>query len=272
MDEKLIPKEASGPNESLSESNSLRNSVVAIETLHSDAGEPDPKPMVEVRELLQLILPVYSNSFPALYLFCWLATWEDRMRNTTSMPRRSPLLYANLASMNKRLLMTVMYVTAQSFGLGLAFTLDMLCSQAYGAKRIDKIGIYFQTGGGGLFVALIPILVVNSFTEPILNLLGQHTDVTNLTRDFSRLMLPGLPFLFLYELVRKVMQCQNVVKPLVVIAVIGNLCNLGAGYWLAYHTSMGFIGIAVARSLGNITLTLLLVPYFMWRPHQLRDW
>ncbi|ETI35518.1 hypothetical protein F443_18152 [Phytophthora nicotianae P1569] len=157
MDEKLIPKEASGPNESLSESNSLRNSVVAIETLHSDAGEPDPKPMVEVRELLQLILPV-------------------------------------------------------------------------------------------------------------------HTDVTNLTRDFSRLMLPGLPFLFLYELVRKVMQCQNVVKPLVVIAVIGNLGNLGAGYGLAYHTSMGFIGIAVARSLGNITLTLLLVPYFMWRPHQLRDW
>ncbi|KAK1940563.1 Multidrug and toxin extrusion protein 1 [Phytophthora citrophthora] len=163
-------------------------------------------------------------------------------------------------------------VTAQSLGLGLASALDTLCSQAYGAKSFDKIGIYFQTGVLMLSIALVPMLIVNSFAEPILNWLGQHAEVTELTRDFSRLMLPGLPFLFLYELVRKVMQSQNIVKPLVAIAVVGNLVNLAAGYGLAYHTSLGFNGIAVARSLGNITLALLLVPYFIWRPQQLRQW
>ncbi|KAG7380696.1 hypothetical protein PHYPSEUDO_006925 [Phytophthora pseudosyringae] len=56
------------------------------------------------------------------------------------------------------------------------------------------------------------------------------------------------------------------------IAVIGNLVNLAAGYGLAYHTSMGFNSIAVARALGNVTLALLLVPYFLWRPQQLRQW
>ncbi|EGZ10068.1 hypothetical protein PHYSODRAFT_260578 [Phytophthora sojae] len=149
-------------------------------------------------------------------------------------------------------------VTAQSLGLGLASALDTLCSQAYGAKRLGKIGVYFQTGVLVLTVALVPMLVVNSFAEPKLGWLGQNADVTYLTRDFSRLMLPGLPFLFLYELVRKVMQAQNIVKPLVAIAVIGNLVSLAAGYGLAYHTSLGFNGIAVGRSLGNMTLSLLL--------------
>jgi MATE family multidrug resistance protein len=165
-----------------------------------------------------------------------------------------------------------MNVTAQSLGLGLASALDTLCSQAYGAKRLDKIGVYFQTGVVVLTAALVPMLVVNAFAEPILNMLGQDADVTKLTRDFSRLMLPGLPFLFLYELVRKVMQSQNIVKPLVAIAVIGNLVNVAAGYGFAYHTSLGFNGIAVARSLGIITLAALLVPYFLWRPSQLRQW
>lgn len=155
--------------------------------------------------------------------------------------------------------------------MGLASALDTLCSQAYGAE-FASIGIYFQTGVLSLSVALVPMVLVNSFAEPILNGLGQHTEVTYLTRDFSRLMLPGLPFLFLYELVRKVMQTQNIVKPLVIIAVIGNIVNFVTGYALAYHTSLGFNGIAIARSLGNITLPLLLIPYFWWRPEQLRQW
>ncbi|ETM01612.1 hypothetical protein L917_01821, partial [Phytophthora nicotianae] len=186
--------------------------------------------MVEVRELLKLILPVTGTTvleFLPGFVSILLAG---------NMGGPNAQHYVDAATISVMLL----NVTAQSLGLGLASALDTLCSQAYGAKRIDKIGIYFQTGVVVLSIALIPMLVVNSFAEPILNLLGQHTNVTYLTRDFSRLMLPGLPFLFLYELVRKVMQCQNVVKPLVVIAVIGNLVNLGAGYGLAYHTSMGF--------------------------------
>ncbi|ETI55354.1 hypothetical protein F443_01972 [Phytophthora nicotianae P1569] len=265
MDEQLLPKHSSGINGSLRETHSLRDSLVAIETLQSGASnpvEPEPKRIEEARELFRLILPVMGT------------TMLEFLPGFVSI-----LLAGNIGGANSQhyvdaaaISVMLLNVTAQSLGLGLASALDTLCSQAYGAKRIDKIGIYFQTGVVVLSIALIPMLVVNSFAEPILNFLGQHTNVTYLTRDFSRLMLPGLPFLFLYELVRKVMQCQNVVKPLVVIAVIGNLVNLGAGYGLAYHTSMGFNGIAVARSLGNITLTFLLVPYFMWRPHQLRDW
>ncbi|KAG6961284.1 hypothetical protein JG688_00009182 [Phytophthora aleatoria] len=229
MDEKLISKDSSSP----------RNSVVAIETLQGDADhhvEPDPEPMEEVRELLKLILPVTGT------------TVLEFLPGFVSI-----LLAGNMGGPNTQHYVDAATISVMSLGLGLASALDTLCSQAYGAKRSDKIGIYFQTGVVVLSVAL-------------------HTNVTYLTRDFSRLMLPGLPFLFLYELVRKVMQSQNIVKPLVAIAVIGNLVNLAAGYGLAYHTSLGFNGIAIARSLGNITLALLLVPYFMWQPQHLRQW
>ncbi|EGZ15108.1 hypothetical protein PHYSODRAFT_315616 [Phytophthora sojae] len=170
------------------------------------------------------------------------------------------------------------YVDAATISvmLRLGWALHALSSQAYGAKRLDKIGVYFQTGVIVLAVALVPMLVINAFAEPILGWLGQlrgqDVDITHLSRDFSRLMLPGLPFLFLYELVRKAMQAQNIVKPLVAIAVVGNVVNPAAGYARAYHTSLGFNIIAVGRPLGNITLALLLVRYFMWRPAQLRQW
>ncbi|KAF4042485.1 MatE [Phytophthora infestans] len=163
-------------------------------------------------------------------------------------------------------------MTSLSVGLGLASALDTLCSQAYGAKRLEKIGIYFQTGVIVLTATLIPMLLINTFTEPILKWLGQDAEVASFAGEFSRWMLPGVPCLFLYELTRKVLQAQNIMTPLVTIAAIGNVVNVAAGYGLAYHTSIGFNGIAIARSLGNFTLPLLLVPYFMWRPHHLKQW
>lgn len=132
--------------------------------------------------------------------------------------------------------------------------------------------MYFQTGVVVLGAILLPVFIINWFTDEILLLLGQDAEVARLSGRFSRYMLPGIPFLYLYELTRKVLQAQNIVTPLVIIAAIGNTVNIAAGYILAYHTSIGFHGITIGCSLGNAVLPLLLAPYFMWRPHHLRQW
>ncbi|KAL3660336.1 hypothetical protein V7S43_014490 [Phytophthora oleae] len=159
-----------------------------------------------------------------------------------------------------------------SIGLGLAPALDTLCSQAYGAKRYEKIGIYFQTGVMVLGVVLVPVFAINWFTEDLLLWLGQDAEVAQLSGQFSRYMLPGIPFLYIYELTRKALQAQNIMASLVVIAAIGNSVNIAVGYGLAYHTSLGFIGIAIGCTMGNIALPLLLVPYYVWRPQHLSQW
>ncbi|GMF31403.1 unnamed protein product [Phytophthora lilii] len=165
-----------------------------------------------------------------------------------------------------------MNITAFSVGSGLSSALDTLCSQAYGAKRFDKIGVYFQAGFVVIATCFVPIFLLNWYSGEFLLLVGQDPEVSMLAQSFSRWAILGVPFVFLYKLLRKVLQAQNIMKPLVAIAAIGAIINALAGYILTYHTSMGFEGIALSRSLGNMALPLLLIPYFYCHPHHLHQW
>ncbi|KAG6596054.1 Multidrug/Oligosaccharidyl-lipid/polysaccharide (MOP) Flippase Superfamily [Phytophthora cinnamomi] len=163
-------------------------------------------------------------------------------------------------------------LVSTAIGLGLTSALDTLCSQAYGAKRPEKIGEYVQTGVVVLSANLILVFATSWHAEVLLTWLGQDAEVASLSASFSRWMLPGIPFHYAYELTRKALQAQHILTPLVIIAVVGNAVNIGVGYLLAYHTSVGFNGIAMGRSVGNMVLPLCLIPYFVWRPHHLRQW
>jgi MATE family multidrug resistance protein len=58
-------------------------------------------------------------------------------------------------------------------GIGLAFGLDTLLSQAYGAGQMRTFGIYLQSSFYVVTLGLVPICVALWFTEDILLLLGQ---------------------------------------------------------------------------------------------------
>ncbi|KAJ0398096.1 hypothetical protein P43SY_001186 [Pythium insidiosum] len=163
-------------------------------------------------------------------------------------------------------------ITAYSIGFGLTSALDTLCSQAYGAKRFDKIGVYAQAGVLVLGACLAPIALVNWHMAPVLSWFGQDAVVSELAQVYSRYNLIGIPFVFLYDVLRRAMQAQNVMAPLVAIAVASNVLQIAAGYWLAYRTSWGFAGIALSRSLGNMALPLLVGLYLRARPAFLRQW
>ncbi|POM64607.1 Multidrug/Oligosaccharidyl-lipid/polysaccharide (MOP) Flippase Superfamily, partial [Phytophthora palmivora] len=239
---------------------SISSPLFAADCGHSD--EPKLHTIDEVKLLLKLVGPVMITTlleFLPGFVAVVLAGNLD-----------SPYAqhYIDAATFSIMLI----NLTSYSVGLGLASALDTLCSQAYGAKRQEKIGLYFQTGVLVLGTILVPVFVINLFTEDLLVWLGQDEEVAHLAGYFSWYMLPGIPFLYAYELARKALQAQNIMTPLVIIAAIGNSVNIAAGYGLAYHTSIGFNGIAIGCSLGNIVLPLLLVPYFMWRPHHLKQW
>ncbi|ETK87217.1 hypothetical protein L915_08305, partial [Phytophthora nicotianae] len=166
--------------------------------------EPNPQPKDEAKILVKLVGPVMITTFLEFLPGFMSIILAGNMDSPQSQH------YVDAATFS----ITILNMTSLSVGLGLASALDTLCSQAHGAKRYEKIGIYFQTGVIVLTVTLIPMLFVNAFTEPILKWLGQDAEVASYAGEFSRWMLPGVPCLFLYELTRKVLQAQNIMTPL----------------------------------------------------------
>ncbi|RLN53229.1 hypothetical protein BBJ29_000522 [Phytophthora kernoviae] len=123
-------------------------------------------------------------------------------------------------------------VSALSIGFGLTSALDTLCSQAYGA-------------------------------DP---------EVAKLAGEFSRVTVFGVPFLFTYEIFRKLLQAQNIVQPMVLFALLGTFVNVFGGYALTYWTPLGFHGAALSRTLGYMVLPLCLIPYFAVSGNHSRWW
>ncbi|KAG6615991.1 Multidrug/Oligosaccharidyl-lipid/Polysaccharide (MOP) Flippase Superfamily [Phytophthora cinnamomi] len=236
--------------------------VVGIAGSLEIPDEAEPHVVEELKTLLKLVYPVVvTTALEFLPGFtCIILAGHIKSPHTQQ--------YVDAATLSTMFI----NITAYSVGFGLTSALDTLCSQAYGARRFEKIGIYFQAGLQIILACLGPIFLLNWYSESFLLYMGQDPEVSRLAQSFSRWMLPGVPFVFLYELVRKVLQAQNIMKPLVGIAAMGNVVNIATGYVLTYHTSMGFEGIALSRSLGNMVLPLLLIPYFYYHPHHLTQW
>nr|CCA22348.1 Multidrug/Oligosaccharidyllipid/Polysaccharide (MOP) Flippase Superfamily putative [Albugo laibachii Nc14] len=163
-------------------------------------------------------------------------------------------------------------LTAITFGFGLATAMDTLCSQAFGANQCLKMGVYLQTGMLLLGCMLLPIVLVNYYTAECLMWLGQPPNIALLAGQFSRLSLPGIPCLYLYELVKKLLQAQNIVKPMVSIAILSNVVHITLGVYLTQCTALGFAGAAIARTVASAFLLFALGPYFWSCPQLIKTW
>ena len=172
-----------------------------------------------------------------------------------------------------------MNLTGMSIGIGLATAMDTLCSQAYGAEQTERMGIYFQTGLEVLGVFSLCISVTFYYASDILMSLGQPVKVSQLAGEAVWVLLPGVPGVFLYELLRKVLQAQNIAAPMFYVCAAANVINGGVGYYLVYHSRYGWLGASMARSICNISLFLILFPYVIlsgqtrtfwtgWRPRE----
>ncbi|OQR97598.1 Multidrug/Oligosaccharidyl-lipid/Polysaccharide (MOP) Flippase Superfamily [Achlya hypogyna] len=157
-------------------------------------------------------------------------------------------------------------VSGLSVGLGLASAMDTLCAQSVGAGKSHLLGIYLQSGIIVLSLAYVPMVLLNWHTTYFLDALGQDATVSALAGNFSRVTVLCLPSLFCYELLKKVMQAQEVVDVMVFIAAASNVVYVGVGYYLCYHTSLGFLGAAYARLVSNFVMPLLVLPYLAWNP------
>lgn len=162
-------------------------------------------------------------------------------------------------------------------GLGLNSALDTLCSQAYGAKVTDLLGVYLQTSMilTSLLSFATGVILLNC--EVILLAIGQPAEVANLAGVWCFYVLPGLPFRLYFDSLRRVMQAQHIVNPQFYIVLVANVVYAGMGYYFVHHTAWTWLGAAVGRSIFDFLCFSSLVLYNVyiensfWNGFQLRE-
>ncbi|KAF1777413.1 Multi antimicrobial extrusion protein [Phytophthora cactorum] len=142
-------------------------------------------------------------------------------------------------------------VSALSVGFGLTSALDTLCSQAYGAGKLDKLGLYLQSALIVVGTCLIPVFLMNWHTEFFLVLSGQDPEVARLAGEFSRVTVFGTHG---------------------TICIGWDVYQCVWGYALTYWTPLGFHGAALSRTLGYMAMPLCLIPYFIVSGNHTRWW
>ena len=173
--------------------------------------------------------------------------------------------------------------TGLSFVLGYGSGLDTLASQAWGAKNYKKVGVYLQRA---LIIHLLIaffVLGIWSNAETILNLLHQPPEVVRYSVQYIHISAASLPAMFIYALLQKYLQAQNIVYPFILTGIFANIVNAVAHYLFLFVANWGVRGAAGAVGIAWYTLlfSLLFIIYVRklhvktwggWSRESLKDW
>uniref|UniRef100_A0AAV2LCU6 Uncharacterized protein n=1 Tax=Knipowitschia caucasica TaxID=637954 RepID=A0AAV2LCU6_KNICA len=177
----------------------------------------------------------------------------------------------------------VVNVTGISIGIGLAMTCDTLISQTYGSGNLKRVGVILQRGVLIMLLACFPCWAILINTEPLLLLVRQKPEVSSLAQVYVKIFMPALPASFMYQLQGRYLQNQGIMWPQVVTGAVGNAINIFLNYILMFSLEMGVAGSALANTLTQYIMAVVLFIYIYikglhkatwsgWSWDCLRDW
>uniref|UniRef100_A0A1A8FDR7 Multidrug and toxin extrusion protein n=2 Tax=Nothobranchius korthausae TaxID=1143690 RepID=A0A1A8FDR7_9TELE len=163
-------------------------------------------------------------------------------------------------------------VTTTATGYGLALACDTLISQTFGSKNMIRVGVILQRSSLILLLFCLPCwgLLINSHN--LLLLLQQEEEVARIAQLYVMMFLPAVPAMFLHQLQVSYLQNQGIILPQMYTAAVANIFNLGINYVLISFLKMGVVGSAIANSLSQIVICLLLFGYIRWKKLHKQTW
>lgn len=86
---------------------------------------------------------------------------------------------------------------------------ETLCGQAYGAGRMDMLGVYLQRSWITLLATCLILCFIYIYAGKLLKLLGELDEISKATVEFALLMLPQLFAYALNHPISKFLQSQR---------------------------------------------------------------
>jgi multidrug resistance protein, MATE family len=161
-----------------------------------------------------------------------------------------------------------LYHSIAIFGGGLLLGLDTFVSQAYGRKDLNDARLSLVNG---LFLALVltPILMLTvSFWPPLMQRFGISAELVEPMRPFLRALNWGTLPLLTYFALRRYLQAENVVLPIMFALISANVVNAVGDWALIYGhlglPAMGITGSGWSTCVARIYMAGVLVVTLLW--------
>ena len=167
--------------------------------------------------------------------------------------------YADLALESTGLAVSIINVTAFSVAIGMSTAIDTLGSQAYGAKNYRKVGVMLQRGICALALILVLIYALWANIESLLHILHQPPCAIELTKQYIQIYMAAVPALYLFIVLQKYLQVQNIVLPFIATALTMNITSAILHYLFIYVANMGVRGAALAVVISLYSSLFLLI-------------
>ena len=147
----------------------------------------------------------------------------------------------------------IAYTVAEGFGA----YVNILCSQAYGAKQYKLVGLYFYRA---LFMAALtcfPVFTVFISVRPIVYFLFQDWELAQYTGSYTYVLCFGYPAYLYYKIGIRFLQSLNIVWGPALYLIIGNILNGVIQYILIFRYNTNIEGAAAGYVISNYLIALL---------------
>ena len=149
-------------------------------------------------------------------------------------------------------------LSSYPFSLGIAAYVNILCSQAYGAKQHRLVGLYFYRALSLTALTLFPICTLFMCVRPFIYSVTHDEELAYQAGTFMSIFCFGyLPYVY-HKVAIAFLQSQNIVWPSLFYLVIGNICNGLLQYFLIMQYGTGIAGAATGYVISMYLLSLLL--------------
>jgi len=143
-------------------------------------------------------------------------------------------------------------VTGFSVALGLLSALDTLTAQAYGAKKLDRVGAAVQQSVVALALVSVLVLPLWMFAGDVLVLLQQDPDAVEYAALYIRIVWFALFPTSLYSIMRSYMQNQNIVFPSMLTGFFNVIFSTVCLVVSMKYYNVGYIAVPVTQVLASI--------------------
>ncbi|CDP11775.1 unnamed protein product [Coffea canephora] len=156
--------------------------------------------------------------------------------------------------------------------LGMGSAVETLCGQAFGAQKLDMLGIYLQRSTILLSITAVCIMFVYIFCKPILLLLGESEKIASAAAVFTYGLIPHI---FAYSVnfpIQKFLQAQSIVAPSAFISA-GTVVLHAILSWVAiYKLGLGLLGASLVLSLSWWIIVIGQFIYILYSKRTRETW